>query len=82
MRAERVRHVHDADEFRARVEELLVLVEQQLTGVVDRHDADRRALLLGQHLPRHDVRMVLERGQDDFVAGADELAAVAVASPG
>ena len=70
--------MHHADEFGALVEELLVLVDQQFAGIVDRHDADLRALLFGQHLPRHDVRVVLERGQDDFVAGADELAAIAV----
>jgi hypothetical protein len=39
-RAERIRHVHDAHEFRARVEELLVGVEKELAGVVDRNDAD------------------------------------------
>ena len=32
----------------------------------------------GQHLPGHDVGVVLQHGQDDFVAGADELAAPAV----
>ena len=43
------------------------------------HDALRGlALLLGQHLPGHDVGVMLERRQHDFVAGTDELAAVAV----
>ena len=36
------------------------------------------ALLFGEHLPRHDVRVMLERRQDDFVAGFEELAPVAV----
>ncbi len=77
-RAERVRDVHHGDEFGARSEELLVVVQQQFAGVVDRHHANLRALLLRQHLPRDDVRMVLERGQDDLVAGPDELPAIAV----
>ena len=76
--AERVRHVRHADEPCALVEQLFVFVDQQFAGIVDRHDADPCSLLVGQHLPRHDVRMVLERGQDDFVAGVDELAPVTV----
>ena len=70
--------MHHADEFRALVKQLLVFVDQKLAGIVDRHDADSCAFLFRQHLPRHDVRMVLERRQDDFVARADELAAIAV----
>ena len=76
--AQRVRNVRHADEPGVSVEQLLVLVDQQLAGVVDRHHANPGALLFRQHLPRDDVRMVFERGEDDFVTGADEFAAVAV----
>src|SRR5215212_759723 len=60
----------------ARVEEPLILSDIELAAVVDRDNADPRALLLRQHLPRHDVRVMLERGEYDLVAPADELAAV------
>jgi hypothetical protein len=68
--------VGERNELRARVEQLLVLVERELARVVDRHYAELRALLLAQHLPRHDVRVVLQVGEDDLVAGADERAPV------
>ena len=48
------------DELRPRAEQLLVLLEDHLAAIVDRRDAQRRALLGAQLLPRHDVRVVLE----------------------
>ncbi len=53
---------------------LPVLIEQQFAGVVARYHAQSGALFLAQHLPRNDVRMVLELREDDLVAGADESA--------
>ena len=76
--SQRIRNVHHADEPGARVEQFFIFVDQQFTGVVDRYHSDLRTGFVGQHLPRHDIRMVLERGQYDLVAGLDELAAVAV----
>ena len=75
---EGVRHVRERRELRALGEELLVVVDEQFAAIVDGHDLQLRALLLAEHLPRHDVRVVLEVRDDDLVAGADELAAVAV----
>src|SRR3712207_1433500 len=46
--------------------------------VVHRDDAQPRALLLAEHLPRHEVRVVLHLGDHDLVAFLDYTAAVAV----
>src|SRR5262249_52350132 len=55
-------------------EELLVLVQADLTAIVDRRDAQARALLRAELLPRDDVRVVLEPGDDDLVALRDVAA--------
>jgi hypothetical protein len=49
-------------------EQPLVLLRGSRRRVVDRRDAQPRALLGAQHLPRNDVRVVLEVGDDDLVA--------------
>ena len=74
--AQRVRNVRDRDELRPRPEQLREFVEQQLAAIVDRGDAQLRALFFAQHLPGHDVGVVLHGGDQDFVACADVLAAV------
>ena len=61
----------DSDHFRLRTEQLLILRKQQLALVVHRRHAQLRALLRAQHLPRHDVRVMLHRGDQHFIAGAD-----------
>jgi hypothetical protein len=43
-------------------------------GIVDRRHAQPRALSLAEHLPRHDVRVVLHLGDEDLVARADGAA--------
>src|ERR1043166_3918876 len=77
-RAERVRDVADADELRALAEERVELVEQEFARVVHRDDPEARALLLAEHLPGDEVRVVLHLGDDDLVTLSDELAPVAV----
>ena len=67
-RAERVRHLGERDEARPRREQLLVLLEDDLPGVVDRRDPQLGALLGGELLPGHDVGVVLEMRDDDLVA--------------
>ena len=47
-----------------------------LARVVDGRDPQRRALLLAEHLPGHDVRVVLEAGDQHLVARAHVPAAV------
>ena len=70
--------MRDRDELRAVIEQGVVGLLDDLAAVIDRRHAQDRALLLAQHLPRHDVRVVLKVGHDDLVAGPDELAAVAM----
>src|SRR5215204_2253554 len=77
-RAQRVRDVADADELRPLAQQGVELFEYQLAAVVHRDDAQTRALLLAEHLPRHEVRVVLHLGDDYLVARFDELAPVAV----
>ena len=70
--------MRDGDEFRSLVQQSVVFVQHQFAGVVHRNHAQRRALFFAQHLPGNDVGVMLHRRDDDLVAGADELAAVAV----
>src|SRR5262249_31925751 len=45
-------------------------------GIADGNDTKLRPLSLAEHLPRHDVRVVLHRRDDDLVAGTDVCRAV------
>ena len=67
-RAERIGDLGERDDARPRIEQLLVFVEQHVAAVVDRRDAELCALLGAQHLPRHDVGVVLEMGDHHLVA--------------
>ena len=64
------------------LEQLLVLVEQDLAAVVDRHDAQHRALFGSELLPGNDVGVMLEPGDDDLVARADVARGPSSARPG
>src|SRR5690606_365677 len=75
--AQRVGNLGYGDDARAVVEQLLVLVEQYLAGVIDGNHAQMRAAGPGQLLPGHDVGVVFEVGDDDFVALAHVLRAPA-----
>ncbi len=66
-RAERVRDVGDRHNASPLVEQPLVRRYVDLTRVVDRHHSEDRALLLTEHLPGHDVRVVLQRRNHDLV---------------
>jgi hypothetical protein len=72
-RAEGVRDVADGDELRPLREQGLEGVHLQLAAVVDRRDAQGRAGLLAEHLPGHDVGVVLEVGDQHLVARAHAL---------
>ncbi len=63
---------------RARPEQALVLLEDDLAALVDRRDAQLGALLRAELLPGDDVRVVFEPRDDDLVAGPDVPAAVAL----
>ena len=69
--AEDVADVHHADDLRAFGDEFVKAVEDQLAGIGHGDDLDRGALLLGQHLPGHDVGVVLHGGEQDLVALLD-----------
>ena len=70
--------MRDRDQLGLRRQQLRQLVQLQLAAIVDRQHAQLGALLLAQHLPGHDVGVMLHRGDQDFIAGADVLAAIAL----
>ncbi len=72
--AERVRNLREGDEARSGAEELVIFVEQNLAGVIDGSDAEASSGFGAEHLPGDDVGVVLEPGDDDFVAFVDVLA--------
>ena len=67
-RSERVRHLRCRRELGARREEFFVLGKDNLPALVNRRNLDDRACFLGDKLPRHDVRVVFQERQNDFVA--------------
>ena len=70
-RAQGVREVRHGRHARLRREQPLELVHEQLASIVHRRDAEHGALPLAEQLPGHDVRVVLHRGDEDFVSRAD-----------
>ena len=69
--AERVGDMGEGDDARLRIEQRLVFVEQDVAAIVDRGDAERGALRVAEHLPRHDIRVMFEIGDDHLVALVD-----------
>ena len=61
--------MHERDDLRALVDQLVDVGEVEPTVVGDAEPAQRRAGALAQDLPRHDVGVVLHLGDDDLVAG-------------
>ena len=53
------------------VQQLFELVELHLAPVIDRNDPQHRAFLLTEHLPGHDVRVMLHGRNDDLISSAD-----------
>ncbi len=74
MRAEHVGHGGEREHLGA-VEELVEVGEVELAVGGERHPADLDAALVAQHLPRHDVGVVLHVGEHDDVALAEVGAA-------
>ena len=73
-RPHNVRHMRDRHELRLRSKQRLERRHDQFAIVADRRDLQHDALLVTQHLPRHDVRMMLKLGDDDLIARLEELA--------
>ena len=70
-RTERIRDLSEGNDARARIEQLLIFVEQHVAAIIDRRDAQLGANLVAQHLPGNDVRVVLEIGDHHLIALAD-----------
>jgi hypothetical protein len=69
--SEHVRGMAEGDELRPRAEQVLERRHVDPAALVERDDFEIRPLVVGEQLPGHDVRVVLERRQDDLVARAD-----------
>src|ERR1700734_3868786 len=74
-RTERVRHLRDRHELGPGVEELLILVEENLSAVVHGDHPQARTLLTSELLPGDDVGVMLQVRNDDFVTGENILPA-------
>ena len=61
-----------AKQLRARRQQRRQLLRAQAAGIVDRQDLENGALALAEHLPGHDVGVMLRLGDDDLVSFADE----------
>ena len=70
-RAQRVRDVGERDQLGLEAQQDLEHVLAQDAVVRDRDELEVRVLLLGQDLPRDEVRVVLHLGEDDHVPAAD-----------
>ena len=70
-RAEHVRNVRQCDQFMLRGQHALGGVEIDATVFGERADVDDEAGALADQLPRHDVAVMLERREQDAVAGLE-----------
>ncbi len=69
--AERIGDMRDRDDLRLRPEQLRVFVDQNLSVIVHRNDAQPGAAFRGNLLPGHDVRVMLQPADDDLVTGRE-----------
>ena len=60
--------VGDADDLGARAEHFLEAIEQERARLISGHRADFSASFFGNHLPRHDIGVMLKSSDEDFVA--------------
>ena len=75
-RAQRVRGMGQGNELRSRAQQGLVLLHHDLAPVGHGYDPQDGPFFFGDHLPGNDVGVMLERRENDFIAGLKELAAV------
>jgi hypothetical protein len=64
-----VRDMRHRDQPRARVQQCLENRDVELAGRTGRRDNEPGADALAQHLPRHDIRVMLDIADNDLVAG-------------
>jgi hypothetical protein len=74
--AQRVRHLSHGDHAGSRRQALFHASERYAAVVRDGGDDEACTRLLGEQLPRHDVRVVLEPGYEDLVSGDQPRARV------
>ena len=67
----------DSDHAHVLIEQTIEVVHEQLPAFIDLHNDEFSTSLLAQELPRHDVRVVLEMRNQDFVAVANRLRGLA-----
>ena len=80
--AERIGDMCHGDQSGARRQQPAKRVELELPVGPDRHGAQLCTGRRAQHLPGHDVGVVLQVGDQDLIAGPDMAASPAVARPG
>ena len=68
-RSQRVGYLGRRHQLRLRPEQILELRHQQIACVVNRRDLQDRTRLLRKQLPRDDIGVVLQMGDDNLVAG-------------
>ena len=71
-RAEDVADVGDSDKARTLAKQGAVGIHIDLTCGRQGDDTQMRPATLAHHLPRHDIRVVLHRADDDLVTSRDE----------
>ena len=71
-RAEDVADMGDGDKARTLTEQGAIGIHIDLTYGRQGDDTQMRPATLAHHLPRHDIRVVLHRTDDDLVASRDE----------
>ena len=72
--SERIRYVVECQQLRLGVNQALGLVKIQASVGQNRNVAQRRPRVLGQHLPRNQVAVVLQLAHHDLVARAKQAA--------
>ena len=70
-RAQRIGNMREREDLRARSDELFEGCEVDFAGASDRNHFERCPGLLADQLPGHDVGVMLEAGDQDFVARTD-----------
>ena len=75
-RPERIRHMRDGNHLCPFVQKIFVFVNDKLTAFIQRNHTDLCTALLGRHLPRNDIRMMLHSTDDDLIALIDKLTPV------
>src|SRR5579872_701383 len=69
--AEHIRHMGDRDDLRPIRQHAFEAFERQRSVVGDLDPFHHRAFAFAMEMPRHNIRMVLHDGQDDFIAFMD-----------